>query len=53
MFIKLIIGAFLFMAILSVLASLIINDPLNKTSKSTTALVLFVLSAFLYFIVII
>ena len=51
--IKLIIGAILFSIMLSVLAGLIINDPLKPVAKKDAAVAMTLLSAFMYIVVII
>lgn len=51
--IKLIIGALLFSIMLSVLAGLIINDPLKPVSKKDAAVAMTLLSAFMYILVIV
>ena len=49
--IKLIIGAIIIALMLSVIAELIINDPIKHTSKVDSVIVLLVSSAFMYFII--
>ena len=51
--IKLVIGVILFSLILSVLAGLIINDPLKPVAKKDATVAITLLSAFMYIVVII
>ena len=51
--IKLVIGVILVSLILSVLAGLIINDPLKPVAKKDATVAITLLSAFMYIVVII
>lgn len=51
--VKLIIGALLFSVMLSILAGVIINDPLKPIGKKDAVLAMVLLSAFMYIVIII